>query len=158
MQYVDSSSEWTVTGDSTLTNLYNEGSIVDAQGNQVSIVGTDGTVYVEGTSEYTVTVDAYAEQADLSEVQTAPVWSDYEAAVPEQLTAVSSSDSETAVSASDTGEAASVLTSQSDTASSSESESETDMTDSHHSNIPVYAGIGVAALILCGWYIGRRKK
>ena len=156
--YVDSSSEWTVTGDSTLTNLYNEGRIVDAQGNQVSIVGTDGTVYVEGTSEYTVTVDAYAEQADLSEAQTAPVWSDYEAAVPEQLTAVSSSDSETAVSASDTGEAASVLTSQSDTASSSESESETDMTDSHHSNIPVYAGIGVVALILCGWYIGRRKK
>ena len=156
--YVDSSSEWTVTGDSTLTNLYNEGSIVDAQGNQVSIVGTDGTVYVEGTSEYTVTVDAYAEQADLSEAQTAPVWSDYEAAVPEQLTAAASSDSETAVSSSDTGEAASVLTSQSDTASSSESESETDMTDSHHSNIPVYAGIGVAALILCGWYIGRRKK
>ena len=156
--YVDSSSEWTVTGDSTLTNLYNEGSIVDAQGNQVSIVGTDGTVYVEGTSEYTVTVDTYAEQADLSGAQTAPVWSDYETAVPEQLTAVSSSDSETAVSASDTGEAASVLTSQSDTASSSESESETDMTDSHHSNIPVYAGIGVAALILCGWYIGRRKK
>ena len=156
MQYVDSSSEWTVTGDSTLTNLYNEGRIVDAQGNQVSIVGTDGTVYVEGTSEYTITVDTYAEQADLSEAQTAPVWSDYEAAVPEQLTAVSSSDSETAVSSSDTGEAASVLTSQSGTASFSESE--TDMTDSHHSNIPIYAGIGVTALILCGWFIGRRKK
>ncbi|MBP7347948.1 MAG: hypothetical protein KA965_04630 [Butyrivibrio sp.] len=157
--YVDSSSEWTVTGDSTLTNLYNEGSIVDAQGNKVSVVGTDGTVYVEGTSEYTITVDTYAGQADLSAAQTAPVWSDYEVAAPEQLTAVSSvSDAATGESSTDTEETAPVQTSESDTAASA-SDTEADGTNSQHSNIPLFAGTGVvAAVVLCGWYIGRRKK
>ena len=53
--YLDSTSKWVVTGDSTVTNLYNAGTIVDASGNIVSVVGTDGTVYVQGTSQYTVT-------------------------------------------------------------------------------------------------------
>ena len=157
--YLDSSSEWTVTGDSTLTNLYNEGSIVDAQGNQVSIVGTDGTVYVEGTSEYTITVDTYTEQADLSAEQTVPVWSDYEVTAPEQLTAVSlASDAATDASSTDTEEAASVQTSESDTAASATA-SEANEANSQHSNIPLFAGTGVvAALVLGGWFIGRRKK
>lgn len=52
--------------DSTLTNLACEGEIVDAAGNAVSVVGTDGAVYVQGDSEYTVTVGNYAETCDLT--------------------------------------------------------------------------------------------
>lgn len=58
---IDSSSKWIVTGDSVLTSLTNNGTIVDEDGNTVSIVGTDGTVYVEGTSSYTITVSEYAD-------------------------------------------------------------------------------------------------
>ena len=61
---IDASSGWTVTGDSTLTALECAGSIVDDQGQSVTIVGTDGTVYVEGDSEYTVTVDSFTAEAD----------------------------------------------------------------------------------------------
>lgn len=40
--------------------------IVDAAGNAVSVVGMDGAVYVQGDSEYTVTVGNYAETCDLT--------------------------------------------------------------------------------------------
>ncbi len=63
---VDSSSCWIVTGDSALTALHNAGSITDAEGNIVTIEGTDGTVYVEGSSPYTVAVDIYDPAADFS--------------------------------------------------------------------------------------------
>ena len=63
---IDADSKWVVTGDSTLTNLACAGEIVDAAGHAVSIVGTDGTTYVQGDSEYTVTVGNYAETCDLS--------------------------------------------------------------------------------------------
>lgn len=56
---IDSTSKWIVTGNSTLTTLTNKGTIVDASGKTVSIVGTDGTTYVTGTSSYTITVDSY---------------------------------------------------------------------------------------------------
>ena len=52
--------------DSTMTNLACEGEIVDAAGNAVSVVGTYGAVYVQGDSEYTVTVGNYAETCDLT--------------------------------------------------------------------------------------------
>lgn len=63
---IDADSKWVVTGDSTLTNLACEGEIVDAAGNAVSVVGTDGAVYVQGDSEYTVTAGNYAETCDLT--------------------------------------------------------------------------------------------
>ncbi|MCE5342499.1 MAG: hypothetical protein LLF96_02775 [Eubacteriales bacterium] len=75
--YIDATSSWVVTGDSTLTNLYSEGAIIDANGNTVSIVGTDGTVYVPGTSQYTVTVSQYAAACDASGAGGVPSWSDY---------------------------------------------------------------------------------
>ena len=68
--YIDASSVWTVTADSTLTSLHNEGTIVDTEGNTVSVVGTDGTVYVEGTGSLTVTVDSYEASADVSGAST----------------------------------------------------------------------------------------
>lgn len=76
--YLDSTSKWVVTGDSTVTSLYNAGTIVDASGNTVSVVGTDGTVYVQGTSQYTVTVTSYSTSVDTSAAATADSWSDYE--------------------------------------------------------------------------------
>ena len=85
--YIDSSSKWTVTGDSTVTNLYNEGTIVDENGKSVTVKGTDGTVYVEGDSEYTITVGSYSEKADTSGATAKPEWSDYEVEMPDSLKA-----------------------------------------------------------------------
>ena len=82
---VSKDSTWTVTGDSTITSLSNEGTIVDESGNTVSIIGTDGTVYVEGTGSYTITVDSYNDSADLSGAATADSWSNHEAAKPESM-------------------------------------------------------------------------
>lgn len=47
---IDADSKWIVTGDSVVTNLANEGAIVDEAGNAVRVVGRDGTVYVQGDS------------------------------------------------------------------------------------------------------------
>lgn len=64
--YIEKGSTWTVTGDSTLTNLYNAGTIVDNNGKTVTIKGTDGTVYVKGNSKYTITVSSYSTKVDMS--------------------------------------------------------------------------------------------
>lgn len=75
--YVDSSSTWVVTGDSTVTNLYCAGVIVDENGAAVTIVGTDGTVYVQGTSNITVTVGSYSTDVDTSGAAVADSFEDY---------------------------------------------------------------------------------
>ena len=75
--YIDSSSKWVVTGDSSVDKLYNAGSIVDASGNTVTVKNTSGTVLVQGTSSYTVTVGSYSTSVDLSGAQDAPEYSDY---------------------------------------------------------------------------------
>ncbi|MCD8003181.1 MAG: hypothetical protein LUG88_04635 [Clostridia bacterium] len=77
--YIDADSTWVVTADSTLTTLQCAGTIVDEDGNTVSVVGTDGTVYVEGTSEYTITVESYSTSVDTSGASSADSWEDYEA-------------------------------------------------------------------------------
>lgn len=64
--YISEDSTWVVTEDSTLTNLYNAGKIVDAEGKAVSVKGADGTVYVEGDSAYTITVESYSTDPDFS--------------------------------------------------------------------------------------------
>lgn len=83
--YISDDSTWTVTGDSEITNLYNEGTIVDADGKTVSIVGTDGTVYVEGTSSYTITVEKYSDSADFSGAAEADSWTNHAVAKPEEI-------------------------------------------------------------------------
>ena len=83
--YIGEGCTWTVTGDSTLTSLSDSGTIVDADGNTVTVKGTDGTVYVEGESSYTVTVDSYSDNADLSGASSTTQWSDYEVEKPEEL-------------------------------------------------------------------------
>ncbi|MCI5517574.1 MAG: hypothetical protein MR427_08780 [Roseburia sp.] len=83
--YISKDSTWTVTGDSTITNLYNAGTIADEQGKTVTIKGTDGTVYVQGDSSYTVTVDSYGTSVDLSGAAETDSWSAHEVAKPEEL-------------------------------------------------------------------------
>ncbi|MCD8379070.1 MAG: hypothetical protein LUC95_01815 [Lachnospiraceae bacterium] len=81
--YLSEDSTWVVTGDSTVTNLYAAGTIIDKDGNSVSIIGTDGTVYVYGTGSYTITVNTYSTTADFSGASEADSWSNHEAAKPE---------------------------------------------------------------------------
>ena len=83
--YIEKGSTWTVTGDSKLTNLYNAGTIKDSSGKMVTVKGTDGTVYVKGDSEYTITVNQYSKNADLSKVSKASEWSEYKTEKPEAL-------------------------------------------------------------------------
>ena len=73
---VDADSTWVVTGDSVLTTLHNAGTVVDASGNPVTVLGTDGTVYAQGSSTYTVTVTAYDTNADTAGAGTISSWSD----------------------------------------------------------------------------------
>lgn len=82
---IDKDSTWTVTGDSTITSMSNAGTITDADGKTVSIVGTDGTTYVEGDSDYTITVGSYQDSADTSASTTVDDWSSYEVERPESL-------------------------------------------------------------------------
>lgn len=83
--YVSDDSTWTVTGDSTVSKLSNAGTIVDDSGKTVTVKGTDGTVYVEGDSDYTITVDKYEDTADTSGSDTVASWSDYEVEKPDTL-------------------------------------------------------------------------
>ena len=83
--YLEEGCTWTVTGDSTVTSLESEGDIVDTDGKTVSIVGTDGTVYVEGDSAYTITTGSYRDSVDLSGATAEASWSDYETERPETL-------------------------------------------------------------------------
>lgn len=83
--YVSDDSTWTVTGDSTVSKLSNAGTIVDDSGKTVTVKVTDGTVYVEGDSDYTITVDKYEDTADTSGSDTVASWSDYEVEKPDTL-------------------------------------------------------------------------
>ena len=74
---ISGDSIWVVTGDSFVTNLYNEGKIVDGAGNTVSIIGSDGTTIVEGDSDFEVTVENYSESADFSNAYTGTSFDDY---------------------------------------------------------------------------------
>lgn len=83
--YIGEDCTWTVTGDSTLSRLFNAGNIVDKNGETVTVKGTDGTVYQEGSGSCTITVDSYSEDADLSGAAKAGQWSDYQVEKPEEL-------------------------------------------------------------------------
>ena len=82
---VDASSKWVVTADSVLTALHNAGTVVDAEGKTVTVAGTDGTVYVQGDSSLTVTVESYDTTADLGGASAVTAWEDYQVEKPAQL-------------------------------------------------------------------------
>lgn len=83
--YVSADSTWTVTGDSTVSSLENERTIVDSNGKTVTIQGTDGTVYVQGDSEYTITTGSYSDTADMSGATAIQDQSVYTVEKPDQL-------------------------------------------------------------------------
>lgn len=83
--YIGEDATWIVTGDSTVSALHCAGTIEDNEGKTVTVKGTDGTVYVEGDSSYTITVTSYEDSADLSGASTATSWSAYETEKPSEL-------------------------------------------------------------------------
>ena len=83
--YIGEDATWIVTGDSTVSALHCAGTIEDNEGKTVTVKGTDGTVYVEGDSSYTITVTSYEDSADLSGASTATSWSAYETEEPSEL-------------------------------------------------------------------------
>ncbi|MDO5336900.1 MAG: hypothetical protein Q4E89_05505 [Eubacteriales bacterium] len=82
---LDEQAVWTVTGDSTLTHLSCAGTIADENGNAVTIQGTDGTIYVEGNSDYVITVESYDEQPDFSQAAVKSAWGEYQVDKPSEL-------------------------------------------------------------------------
>jgi vacuolar-type H+-ATPase subunit E/Vma4 len=76
-------SQWIVTGDSTLAELHNAGTIQDSNGQTVSVVGTDGTVYVQGGSSYTITVSSFDSNADFSNAGSVSSFAEYEVEMPQ---------------------------------------------------------------------------
>ena len=83
--YLAEGCTWTVTGDSTVSSIESEGSIVDADGKTVSIVATDGTTYVEGDSQYTITTGSYSDSVDLTGATSEASWSDYSVEKPDSF-------------------------------------------------------------------------
>ena len=58
---------------------------MDSEGKTVTIQGTDGTVYVQGDSEYTITTGSYSDSVDLSGATSIQDQSDYTVEKPDQL-------------------------------------------------------------------------
>lgn len=84
--YIDGTSIWVVSGNSTLRALYAEGLVKDGKGLDVTIQGEDGTVYQKGSSAYTVTVTGeYKTSADFSGAGTADEFASHAAERPESL-------------------------------------------------------------------------
>lgn len=74
--YIGEGCIWTVTGDSVLSRLFCAGTMEDENGKTVTVKGNDGSIYVEGDSSYTITVDAYEDTADLSGASALTAWED----------------------------------------------------------------------------------
>lgn len=83
--YLGEGCTWTVTADSTLSALASEGSIVDEKGNTVTVQNTDGTIYVKGTSNYTITVENYDDTANFSEAAKTTEWGNYQIEKPKSI-------------------------------------------------------------------------
>ncbi len=81
--YIEEGCTWTVTGNSTLSRLSCKGKIVDNEGQTVTVRGTDGTLYVQGTGKYTVTVIYYEMAANMSGASEMTRWTDHQAKLPE---------------------------------------------------------------------------
>ncbi len=58
---IEDGCKWTVTENCEFENLECCGEIVDEEGKTVTVKGRDGSVYMEGESEITVTVDSFSE-------------------------------------------------------------------------------------------------
>lgn len=80
--YINEDASWVVTKDSEITSLFHEGSIIDEDGKSVTIVGTDGKVYVDGESQITVTVTNYSDTTDMSATTSITSYTEYQVDKP----------------------------------------------------------------------------
>ena len=80
---IGENASWVVTEDSTLTSLNCAGTIQDTEGKTVTIKGSDGTVYVDGESSITITVNHYAASENTEGSAETTEWSDYAVTLPE---------------------------------------------------------------------------
>lgn len=76
---------WTVTGDSTLSRLSCPGTMVDDEGNTVTVRGNDGTVYIQGAGKYTVAVEVYEPMANMSGASETTQWMEHQVEIPREL-------------------------------------------------------------------------
>lgn len=83
--YIGEGCTWTVTGDSTLSRLSCQGSIVDDEGGAVTVQGKDGTVYIQGAGKYTVTVDVYETLVNMSGASEVTTWGEHQVEIPQEL-------------------------------------------------------------------------
>ena len=74
---LDENSSWVVTADSRIRSLQCTGAVTDAQGRSATILGSDGTVYLQGAGSVTVTVDTYGDGCDLSGAGESTGWAAY---------------------------------------------------------------------------------
>ncbi len=75
---IDENSTWIVTGDSTVTELHCAGTITDEEGASVTIRDANGTVLEAGDSLYSITVETYDHEADLSAAGTVDTFADHQ--------------------------------------------------------------------------------
>ncbi len=83
--YVGEGCTWTVTGDSTLSRLSSRGTLLDDEGNAVTVEGKDGTLYMQGTGKYTVTVDTYEAMTNMSGASEPTTWMEHQVEIPQEL-------------------------------------------------------------------------
>jgi hypothetical protein len=153
--YIDKDSKWIVTGNSTLTNLYNEGTVVDPDGKTVSIVGTDGTNYVTGSSAYTVTISSYSTSADFSGAVAEISYNDYKVEAPDELTVLNTLSTSVPAPTEDTAVQNEVVNAISRTpASATASASTSDSSTALLCTVVTIAILGTVCVVL----IGKRKK
>lgn len=83
--YIGEGSTWIVTGNSTVSRLSCQGTIVDDEGNPVMVHGKDQALYMQGNSKYTVVVDTFEAQADMSSASQTTQWMDHQVEIPQEM-------------------------------------------------------------------------
>lgn len=83
--YIGEGCTWTVTGNSTVSRLSCQGTIVDDAGNAVMVHGKDQALYMQGNSKYKVVVDTFETQADMSGASQTTQWMDHQVGIPQEM-------------------------------------------------------------------------
>lgn len=83
--YLGEGCTWTVTGNSTLSRLSCQGTIVDDEGNAVMVKGKDETLYMQGNGKYAVTVDVFESQVNMSGASETTRWMEHQVEIPQEM-------------------------------------------------------------------------